>query len=72
MIQSDQKQHSLGVVDGGTETVLAVVLGVAVLLVAAVVVVVAGLLGVGVQGVVLDMQTLKCFSTEPSGAHISQ
>lgn len=66
MIQSDQKQHSLGVVDGGTETVLAVVLGVAV------VVVVAGLLGVGVQGVVLDMQTLKCFSTEPSGAHISQ
>lgn len=74
LIQSDQKQHSFGVVEGRDETVL----GVGVVVVAVVVAVVVEVTGVVVAGVgeekggKVDMQMLKCFSTVALGPQISQ
>lgn len=70
LIQSDQKQHSFGVVEGRDETVL----GVGVVVVA-VVVEVTGVVVAGVgeeKGGKVDMQMLKCFSTVALGPQISQ
>lgn len=69
MIQSDQKQHSFGVVEGVDETVL----GVGVVVVAMVVEMTGVAVGVEEEkGGKVDMQMLKFFSTVPSGRQISQ
>jgi hypothetical protein len=66
LIQSDQRQHSFGVVDK-------TVLGVGVVVVVVVVKVVGVVVKVvRVDGRVVVEQMLKCFSTVPLGPQISQ
>lgn len=73
LIQSDQKQHTLGVIEDGVveEMVVAVLgMGVGVVLVVLVTGVVEG--GKEDEGGEVGWQMLKCFSTVPLGPQITQ